>query len=110
LLDKSIISAAGIGGYFMFSKGLAKYRGGQFAAAATIMAGPASITYQPAPTLVHAMAEYKLGNVDRARALYSKALAKYDWNQPHTVDHQFWMFELLRSEADSLINASKTGP
>ena len=55
--------------YFLFAKGLAEYRRGNFEDAVSIMTGQAAKVLGPCPGLVTAMAKYRLG--DRAGGAHS---------------------------------------
>jgi len=91
--------------YFSFAHGLLAYRQGRFNEASAMMKGGASWILGPAPGLVLAMAQFRLGQKDEARKTLEKALKSFDW-QPSQADYRdAWMCHILRREAEGLIRA-----
>jgi eukaryotic-like serine/threonine-protein kinase len=91
--------------YYRFAKGLAEYRSGSMDAAFSL-AQESSGVLQPAPQLVAAMAEFRLGREREARDRLAAAIASRDWG-PASADgtdaREVWIYHLLRREAEALI-------
>ncbi len=65
--------------YFLFARGLAEYRRGRFDSAIAVMEGEASGVMGPAPRLIVAMAQHRLGKGEEARKTLAAAIGDYDW-------------------------------
>ena len=57
----------------------------------------------PAPRLLLAMVQHRLGKADAARASFSAAVAAYLWDMKSATDREAWMFHLLRREAETVL-------
>ena len=90
--------------HFKFAKGLAEYRAGRFESAASIMAGDAAPVLGPAPKLVAAMAQYRLGKIDESRRTLDQAVRAFDWGGGYARISEVWMFHVRRREAEAMIN------
>jgi serine/threonine-protein kinase len=89
--------------YFLFAHGLAEYRQDHFGQAIALMGGDAGTVMGPAPRLVVAMAAYRTGQTEEARATLAATMNRFDWSraQAGTLDH--WIWHVLRREAEALI-------
>ncbi len=87
----------------IFIKGLADYRQGRLDDSMSIMEGPARSALDPAPRLVLAMAQHKLGQEDKALATLAAAVLAIDWRVSEARDPEMWMFHALRREAEAMI-------
>jgi eukaryotic-like serine/threonine-protein kinase len=92
--------------YFRFAKALAEYRAGRLESALTLLDRDTQQILGPAPRLLLAMAQHRLGKADAARASFSAAVAAYVWDAKKATDREAWMFHLLRREAETVL-ASK---
>ncbi|HWB09752.1 MAG TPA: serine/threonine-protein kinase [Pirellulales bacterium] len=91
--------------YFLFAKGLAEYRRGNWVDAISIMQGEASHVMGPSPRLVIAMAQHRSGQAEQALKTLARAVVAFDWSA-HEADHRdVWIVHLLRREAEALILA-----
>ena len=89
---------------YLFLRGLAEYRQGQFDAAVSTMRGRASAAdLGSAPRLVEAMALNKLGRAAEARKTLVNAIESYDWRPERAVDQDAWICHVLRREAEGMI-------
>ncbi|MDB5348509.1 MAG: tetratricopeptide repeat protein [Schlesneria sp.] len=88
---------------FLFVKGLAEYRQGQYDLAISTMEGDASRALGPAPRLVIAMAQHRSGSVVRAQKTLAEAVSTYDWRPERIRDQDGWICHLIRREAEELI-------
>jgi serine/threonine-protein kinase len=97
--------------YFHFAKGLADYRLGRFDEAIAVMSGDAKDTNYVGPSarLVLAMALYRKGSKDEARAALAAAVESYDWNPTKADRHDAWIPHILRREAETLILPEASG-
>ncbi len=77
--------------YFLFAQGLAEYRQGRFDSAIA------------APRLVIAMAQYRKGQEEEARAMLAGAIAGFDWRMAQVISRDHWIWHVLRREAESMI-------
>jgi serine/threonine-protein kinase len=92
--------------YFRFGKALAEYRAGRPESALTLLDGDTRQVLGPAPRLLLAMVQHRLGKADSARASFCAAVAAYVWDVKRATDREAWMFHLLRREAETVL-ASK---
>jgi eukaryotic-like serine/threonine-protein kinase len=94
--------------YFEFARGVAEYRQGQFDRAIAKMQGGASSVLGPAPRLVLALALHRSGQVTEARKTLAAAIEAHDWGamQVYGLDHNGWIYHILRREAEDLIGSS----
>jgi eukaryotic-like serine/threonine-protein kinase len=95
--------------YFLFVRGLAEYRQGQFDRAISTMRGDAGRAPGPAPGLVLAMALYQSGNIKEARKTLEAVIRSHDWSTDQARDQDGWIAHVLRREAEALIMPSRTG-
>jgi tetratricopeptide (TPR) repeat protein/tRNA A-37 threonylcarbamoyl transferase component Bud32 len=89
--------------YFLFAQGLAEYRQGHFDSAIAIMRAEAGTVMGPAPRLVVAMAEYRNGQTEAARATLAAAVSSFDWSAAQVGSRDHWIWHVLRREAEALI-------
>jgi serine/threonine-protein kinase len=89
--------------YFLFAKGLAEYRQGRPDSALAVMEGEASRVLGPAPRLIAAMAQHRLGQKEQARKTLAKAVVAFDWSAAEADSRDVWICHLLRREAEALI-------
>jgi tetratricopeptide (TPR) repeat protein len=92
--------------YFRFAKALAEYRAGRLESALTLLDRDTQQVLGPAPRLLLAMVQHRLGKADAARASFRAAVASYVWHEKSATDREAWMFHLLRREAETVL-ASK---
>lgn len=95
--------SGGFQSYFLFARGLAEYRQGQFDAAIATMKGGASRVLGPAPRLVTAMSLSRKGDQQPALQTLAAAVASHDWRPEHCTGQDAWIFHVLRREAERLI-------
>lgn len=93
--------------YFLFARGLAEYRSGQYEKALAICEGEAAAILGPAPKLIAALAHHRLGHEEAARQALAKAEASYDWTGDPVRKRDGWMYFILRREAQALIGQDK---
>jgi tetratricopeptide (TPR) repeat protein/tRNA A-37 threonylcarbamoyl transferase component Bud32 len=89
--------------WFVFARGLAEYRDGQFDQAIATMRGDASRLDGPTPRLILAMALHQKGLFAEARKMLEAAILSYDWRADQARDHGAWSCHVLRREAEGLI-------
>jgi serine/threonine-protein kinase len=89
--------------YFLFAQGLAEYRQGRFDGAIPTMRADAGTVMGPAPRFVIAMAQYRKGQKEEARATFAAEVVRYDWGVAHAISRDHWIWHALRREAESLI-------
>ncbi len=91
-------------GYFLATKGLAEYRRGRFDAAidALRQAGARGVQ-MPVTQPVLAMALYRSGRTEEARASLNTAIQSYDWDDAKADNQDRWIAQVLRREAEELI-------
>lgn len=89
--------------YFLFAKGLAEYRRGNFESAVSIMTDQAAMVLGPCPGLVTAMARHRLGDETGARTGLAAVIGAYDWSLAGVRGHDQWLWHVLRREAEKLI-------
>ena len=107
LADRAVAAEPTKGGwvysYFLFAKGLAEYRRGNFGDAVSIMTGQAAKVLGPCPGLVTAMARYRLGDRAGARTALAAEISAFDWSLARVRGHDQWLWHVLRREAEALI-------
>lgn len=91
--------------YFLFAKGLAEYRLGRFESAAEILKGEAATALGPAPGLVLAMTQHRLGERESARRSLEGAVASFDWSEMNAVSREAQIYHILRREAEDLMSS-----
>jgi tetratricopeptide (TPR) repeat protein/tRNA A-37 threonylcarbamoyl transferase component Bud32 len=89
--------------YFQFARGIAEYRNGRMESAISIMQGQAAGVMGPAPRLIVAMAQYRLGQVSDARKTFASAIVDYDWPKSQGYIQEVWTRHVLRREAEAMI-------
>jgi tetratricopeptide (TPR) repeat protein len=89
--------------YFVFARGLAEYRQGQFAPAIAAMRGNASTVLGPSPKLVLAMALHQKGQIDQARQTLASAILAHEWSSNRVRDQHGFIAHALRREAEAMI-------
>jgi tetratricopeptide (TPR) repeat protein len=89
--------------HFLFARGLAEYRQGDFKRAIPTMQGEASGVLGPAPRLVVAMALHRSGKLVEARKTLATAILAHDWRATQVHWHDDWICHSLRREAERLI-------
>jgi tetratricopeptide (TPR) repeat protein len=89
--------------YFVFVRGLAEYRRGEFDRAISAMRGDASTVLGPAPKLVLAMALQQKGRADEARKTLAAAVLSYGWTSNRVRDQHGCIAHSLRREAEAMI-------
>jgi serine/threonine-protein kinase len=89
--------------YYLFAQGLAEYRQGHLDSAITLMEGEASVAMGPAPHLVLAMAQHRLGQEEQARKTLAAAIFAFDWNAAQADSRDVWIVHILRREAEAMI-------
>jgi len=92
--------------YFQVAKGLAEYRQGHLDNAIALLKGIQAL--KPAPQLILAMAQQRLGKIDEAHKTLASALRMFDWSQARAIDADAWMFHVLRREAEATIQPSSS--
>jgi serine/threonine-protein kinase len=89
--------------YFVFVRGLAEYRQGQFDRAIATMQGDAGTVLKPAPALVMAMALHQKEQADEARKTLASAVLSHEWTANQVRDQHGCIVHSLRREAESMI-------
>jgi serine/threonine-protein kinase len=89
--------------YFLFAQGLAEYRQGRFDSTISIMRADAGTVMGPAPRLVIAMAQYRKGQKEEARATLAAEIVRVDWGMAHAISRDQWIWHVLRREAEAMI-------
>jgi eukaryotic-like serine/threonine-protein kinase len=92
--------------YFRFAKALAEYRAGRMKNALELLQGDTMRILPPAPSLLLAMVQHRLGQTDAARKTFDAAVAAYNWDPAKVADREAWMYHVLRREAETVL-ASK---
>ncbi len=95
--------------YFLFARALAEYRQDRLDSAIALLEGEASGVLEPAPGLVLAMAQHRLGQEEEARRTIESAVSAYDWRVASADTREAWMYHALRREAESMILAGGPG-
>ena len=107
LIDRALASERAKPGwllpYFRFAKALAEYRAGRLESALTLLDGDTQQILGPAPHLLLAMVQHRLGKADTARTSFGAAVATYVWDVKRATDREAWMFHLLRREAETVL-------
>jgi serine/threonine-protein kinase len=89
--------------YFLFAQWLAEYRQGHFDDAKAIMSANAGTVMGPSPRLVIAMAEFRKGQEEQARATFAGEIIRFDWRMALAISRDHWIWHVLRREAEALI-------
>ena len=89
--------------YFRFAKALAEYRARRYENARSLLPEDTLNVLGPAPRLLLAMVQHRLGQTDAARASLSAAVASYVWDPNKATDREAWMYHLLRREAEAVL-------
>jgi serine/threonine-protein kinase len=89
--------------YFLFAKGLAEYRQGEVESAIATMKAKAGTVMGPCPRFVIAMAQYRLGDEQEALTTLAAAIVTVDWSLAEVRSHDYWLWHVLRREAETLI-------
>ncbi len=92
--------------YLRFAKALAEYRAGRMKNALVLLQGDTLRTLPPAPSLLLAMVQHRLGQTAAARQTFGAAIAAFDWDAAKATNREAWMYHLLRREAEAVL-ASK---
>ncbi len=107
LIDRALASEKAKPGsllpYFRFAKALAEYRAGHLESALTLLDGKTQRVLGPAPRLLLAIVQHRLGKADAARETFRAAAASYVWDEKKATDREAWMCQLLRSEAETVL-------
>ena len=107
LIDRALASEKANSGwllpYFRFAKALAEYRAGRLESALTLLDGDTQQVLGPAPRLLLAMVQHRLGKADAARASFCAAVAAYVWDVKKATNREALMFHLLRREAETVL-------
>jgi serine/threonine-protein kinase len=88
---------------FLFARGLAAFRQGEFTQAIESMRGDASRVLGPAPRLVTAMALHRAGQTAEAKKTLAKAVSTYNWRASAIQDQDGWIIHIIRREAEDTI-------
>ena len=91
--------------YLHFAKALAEYRAGELTNSLALVKGTLGVL-PPAPSLLLAMVQHRLGQTDDARRTFNAAIASYDWDAAKARNREAWMYHVLRREAE-IVLASK---
>jgi serine/threonine-protein kinase len=89
--------------YFLFAKGLAEYRHGNWDRAIATMEGEAGNVMGPCPRLVAAMAQQASGQSEQALKTLARAVFAFDWSASQADSRDVWIVHVLRREAETLI-------
>jgi eukaryotic-like serine/threonine-protein kinase len=89
--------------YFRFAMALAEYRAGRLESALTLLDGDTQQVLGPAPCLLLAMVQHRLGKADAARASFRAGVPAYVWDAKRATDREAWMYHLLRREAETVL-------
>ena len=95
--------------YFLFARGLADYRAGRFVSAVSIMEGAARPVLGPAPRLVLAMCQHRLGQKKEASATLAAAIGAFDWSVARAGGPEAWIYHVLHREAEAMIVPNQAG-
>jgi serine/threonine-protein kinase len=93
--------------YFRFAKALAEYRAGRLENALALLDRDTQQVLPPAPHLLLAMIQHRLGKVGAARAGFRAAAEAYDWDIKKATDREAWMSHLLRREAETVLRSNR---
>jgi serine/threonine-protein kinase len=109
LIDRALASERAKPGwllpYFRFAKALAEYRAGHLKSAHTLLDGDTQRVLGPAPRLLLAMVQHRLGKAEAARDSFRAAVASYVWDAKSATDREAWMNHLLRREAETVLGS-----
>jgi serine/threonine-protein kinase len=90
--------------YFRFVRALAEYRAGRMKnALELLLQGETLRVLPPAPGLLHAMVQHRLGQTAAARKTFNAAVAAFDWSAAKATDREAWIFHALRREAEAVL-------
>jgi serine/threonine-protein kinase len=89
--------------YFRFAKALAEYRREHHDRALALLDADTQSVLGPAPGLLLAMVECRLGQTDNARHSLNTAISAFDWDPAKAINREAWMNHLLRREAEGLL-------
>ena len=89
--------------FFRFAKALAEYRADRLESALTLLDFETQRVLVPAPRLLLAMAQHRLGKADAARDSFRAAVDSYNWDVTRATDREAWMVHLLRREAETVL-------
>jgi serine/threonine-protein kinase len=64
---------------------------------------------EPAPRLIQAMAQYRIGQKEAARKTLAAAVLGFDWRAAEADSHDPWICHALRREAEALILPNLSG-
>jgi hypothetical protein len=107
LIDRALASERANPGwflpYFRFAKALAEYRVGRLESALTLLDGDTQRILGPAPRLLRATVQHRLGKADAARDSFRAAVASYGWDAKSATGREAWMHHLLRREAETVL-------
>src|SRR5262249_22499091 len=104
--EQAVVKNAGEQGahpYFVFVRGLAEYRQGQFDRAVAAMRGDAVSVLGPCPRLVLAMALHQQGHAHEARTTLASAVLAQEWTEKQVRDIHGCIAHVLRREAEAMI-------
>jgi eukaryotic-like serine/threonine-protein kinase len=89
-----------------FAKALAEYRADRMKNAQELLQGDTVRVLSPAPSLLLAMVQHRLGQADAARKTFDASVRAFDWDAAKVINRESRMIHLLRREAESVL-ASK---
>jgi hypothetical protein len=89
--------------YFRFAKALAEYRAARLEGALILLDGDTLRILGPAPRLLLAMVQHRLGQTGAAGDSLSQATGSYAWHPKRATDREAWMYHLLRREAETVL-------
>jgi tetratricopeptide (TPR) repeat protein/tRNA A-37 threonylcarbamoyl transferase component Bud32 len=90
--------------YVKFLKGLSEYRLSRFEQAIPLLSEASEkLKNRPGPSLVLAMAQFRMGLKDEARKTLAAAVVAYNWRESHDDHATVWTSHILRREAEALI-------
>jgi tetratricopeptide (TPR) repeat protein len=95
--------------YFQLAKGLAEYRQGHLQNAITILQGNPSRLPEPAPKLIVAMAQRRLGQIQDAQRSLASADTLLDWTPDQATEGEAWACHVLRRQAEEMIRTPLPG-
>jgi serine/threonine-protein kinase len=84
--------------YYLFAKALAEYRSGRYERAIAICNGEAASVLGPAPELVTALAQHRLGNEKAALQAIAESNKEFDGKGDPVRERDAWMYHILRKE------------
>jgi serine/threonine-protein kinase len=92
LIDRALASERAKPGwllpYFRFTKALAEYRAGNLENALTLLDADTQRILVPAPRLLLAMVQHRLGKADAARGTFRAAVASFDWDAKSATERE----------------------